>query len=329
MATRPLLSSWQKYFRFGGFLLLVILVVPVLGALLMKSLQLTQERGGGSMSTMSSTGDYAHDMPEDKMWRTKGQEQLFMGNAGTDSMMAMPPMGEIAPTSLPLERKIAKQATLDLRAESLSWTRGKIEGIVKNVGGYVESVQITEPNAGVSTGWMTVRVPADRLDVALEDIKKTASAVMSENLSSSDVTDQDIDLSARLRAKQAEESALVALLNRAEKVSDVIEITSRLTLVRSEIERMEAEKRLLQNQVAMSSIALSITEDPRAVASTDSVRDGNVLKQAIAELYRFGIALGSGLVMLVVSGLPVILTYGLMLWGLYRLGKFVANRVIR
>ncbi len=328
---RPALP-WKKYFRFGGILLVLILFVPVLGVFITKSLQLLRHQGYAStssiMSTESTIADYCCG-PE--MMGMHQEEKGMMRNTtvAADRVAPMPMAAGSVNYGSAAERKIAKSASLDLRAESLVWTNGKIQEIVKNVGGYVENASISEPKAGVKTAWLSVRVPSDRLDTTLDEVKKTASAVMNESLNAGDVTDQDIDLTARLNAKLAEEAALVSLLNRAEKVSDVIEITSRLTMVRSEIERMQAEKRMLDGQVAMSSVSISIVEDPKAIADTEPVRNGNVLKQSLADLYQFGIALGSGLVMLVVSGLPVLLVYGLFFWVFYRFGRFVANRVMR
>lgn len=329
---RPVLS-WKKYLRFGGILLVLVLFLPVLGAFITKSLQLVRHHGKASVSSVMPMESpmaepcCGESMPMDMAGSGKGMMRNMV--AAADSMAAMPmTVGSTAYVSS-ADRRIAKSASLDLRTESLAWTSSKIQEIVKNVGGYTEYANVSEPKAGVKTGWMTVRVPSDRLDTTLDEAKKAASAVMNESLNAGDVTDQSIDLVARLNAKSAEEGALVSLLNRAEKVSDVIEITSRLTLVRSEIERMQAEKRMLDGQVAMSSVSISITEDPKAVANTEPVRNGNVLKQSLADLYAFGIALGSGLVMLVVSGLPVLVVYGLFFWGFYRFGRFVANRVMK
>lgn len=174
------------------------------------------------------------------------------------------------------DRKVIKNASLDLRVESLTWTVDRIQEIVKNAGGYVENSDVSQPKSGVRTAWISARVPADRLDAVLDESKKSAASVVSEYLNIGDVTDQDADLSARLNAKQAEETALVSLLNRAEKMTDIIEVTERLSLVRSEIERMQAEQRSLAGHVAMASVSMSITEDPRVAVDADSIRGGLV-----------------------------------------------------
>lgn len=257
---------------------------------------------------------------------------MWRGEMAAPSMMAVDsmPMPMMNSVSVGVtDRKIVKSASLDLRAQSLDWTVAKIQEIVKNVGGYVENANVTQPLTGVKTAWLSVRVPADRLDVAIDESKKAASSVVSENMNASDMTDQDVDIAARLNAKRAEESALVSLLDRATKVSDVIEVTERLSMVRSEIERLQAEQRSLAGQVAMASISMSITEDPRVAVDTNPVRDGNVVKQSISDISRWGIALGSALVALLISGVPVLVVYGFVIWVAYRLGRFVADRIFK
>lgn len=327
-ARRP---HWQKYVRAGGFLLVLVLFVPVLGIFLVKSLALLPKHSpmsvtitGEPMPMMEDGGGMMNgDMGSGKMWRAASTTAVA---PAMDAMM-MPMAAET--TMMSTGRKVTKSASLDLRVQSLDWTIAKIQEIVKNVGGYVESANVSQPTNDVKSAWLTVRVPTDRLDVALEESKKTAASVVGENRNVGDVTDQDMDLSARLSAKRAEEAALVSLLDKATKVSDVIEVTERLSMVRGEIERMQAESRLLESQVAMASIVISVTEDPQIVVDTNAVRDGNVVKQSVTDLSRWGIALGSALIALAISGLPVVTVYGLFIWALFRFGRYVARHIVR
>ncbi len=329
---RPL---WQKHVRIGGLLLVLVLFVPVLGIFLMQTVALLPKRSHVSLNMtgermpMMFDEDVATDGP---MMGSMGAGKMWRGEAAMPSMMVadsmpMPMMNSISVGVT--DRRIVKSASLDLRAQSLDWTVGKIQEVVKNVGGYVENANVAQPLAGVKTAWLSVRVPADRLDVTIDESKKAASSVVSENMNASDVTDQDVDIAARLNAKRAEEAALVSLLDRAAKVSDVIEVTERLTMVRSEIERLQAEQRSLAGQVAMASVSMSITEDPRVAVDTNPVRDGNVVKQSISDISRWGIALGSALVALLISGVPVLVVYGFVIWVAYRLGRFIAGRLIK
>lgn len=323
-ARRP---SWQKYVRVGGFLLMLVLFAPVLGIFLVKSLALLPKHAQMSVTVtgepmpMMENGGMVGGMGMNQAWRAETDMAPMAMDIATMPMMKTIPVAGV-------DRKITKSASLDLRAQSLQWTTDKIQETVKNVGGYVESANVSQPMNGVKTAWLSVRVPTDRLEVTVDEAKKAASSVVSENMNAGDVTDQGIDLAARLNAKRAEESALVSLLDKATKVSDVIEVTERLSLVRSEIESMEAQSRMLEGQVAMASLSMSVTEDPQVVVDTTPVRDGNVVKQSVTDLSRWGIALGSALVALAISGLPVVIIYGFFLWMLFRFGRFVAGHVV-
>lgn len=329
---RPL---WQKHVRIGGLLLVLVLFVPVLGIFLMQTFALLPKRSHVALNVANSRmpmmveEDMAMDGP---MMGGMGMGKMWRGEMAAPSMMAVDSMPMPMMNSISVgvtDRKIVKSASLDLRAQSLDWTVAKIQEVVKNVGGYVENANVAQPLTGVKTAWLSVRVPADRLDVTVDESKKAASSVVGENMNASDMTDQDVDIAARLNAKRAEESALVSLLDRAAKVSDVIEVTERLSMVRSEIERLQAEQRSLAGQVAMASISMSITEDPRVAVDTNPVRDGNVVKQSISDISRWGIALGSALVALLISGVPVLVVYGFVIWVAYRLGRFVADRLFK
>lgn len=317
-------QSWQRYIRIGGFLLVFMLFVPVFGIFLMQTVPLllgpatiVVSQREKSMAVMTSGEDMTVSSPVmgnmrmDRAWRDDSSESIKNPVA-------------ISVT----DRKISKSASLDLRAGSLDWTVTKIQEIVKNVGGYVENADIRQPLAGTRVAQLLVRVPTDRLNVTLDETKKVAAAVVGEHLNASDMTDRDVDITARLNAKQAEEAALIALLDEVTKMSDVIEVTQRLAIVRGEIERLQAEQRSLSGQVAMASVLINIVEDPRIAVDTNSVRDGNVVKQSVADVSRWGIALGSALVALLISGVPVLVIYGFVIWVAYRLGQFIARRLL-
>lgn len=322
--------DWKKHIRIGGFLFVFVMFAPVLAIFLSQSLALISKRGPvqGGVSVdprgqmMDGSGMMATGMERRRMWRdTSDAVPMFKDT------LTFPSSGTTIPVSA-TERKVVGSASLDLRAQSVVWTNNRIQDSVKNVGGYVENVSLSQPKNDIRTAWLEVRVPTDRLDTVIDEAKKAAASVVSEDRNIQDATDQSIDLNARLNAKRAEESALVSLLNKAEKVSDVIEVTERLSMVRSEIEQLDAQNRRLEGQVAMASLTISITEDPRVIVDADGVRDGNVVKRSVTDLTRWSIALVSALAAIAISGVPVLMVYGFFIWLFYRLGVFIARRVV-
>lgn len=257
-------------------------------------------------------------------------ESLEMGDRSVDAM----PMMKMAPT-MPMSdgsvvsasRKVASTASLDLRTKSLDWTVGKIREIAKNVGGFVESANINQPEWGLKSAWITVKVPTDRFDAALAEMKQTADQVVNENAGATDVTAQYIDLSARINNKRAEEKAYENLLGSATKVADVIEVTQQLTNVRTEIESLEQQLRYLEGQTTLATISVSVTEDPQVQANPGEFQRGNVFKAALNTLVDALLSLGSGLVVFLISGLPVLLIIFGLIWVVYRIARRIVGRM--
>lgn len=242
---------------------------------------------------------------------------------GMAEPMPMSPM--MSGSVVGIERKISTTASLDMRARSLDWTVGKIREIVKNVGGFVENASTTQPEYGIRSAWMTAKIPVDRFDTALAEVKQTADQVTNENVGSLDMTGQDIDLTARLNNKRAEEKAYENLLSLATKVSDVIEVTRQLTQVRSEIESLEQQARYLEGQTELVTLNLNITEDPKVQGDSGEFKRGNIFKAAVNMLVDALMALGSGLVIFLISGLPILLIMLGAIWMVYRIARRVVN----
>lgn len=257
-------------------------------------------------------------------------ESLEMDERSVDAM----PMMKMAPT-MPMsggsvvsaDRKVASTASLDLRTKSLDWTVGKVREIAKNVGGFVENANINQPEWGLKSAWVTVKVPADRFDAALAEMKQTADQVVNENAGAADMTAQHIDLSARINNKRAEEKAYENLLGSATKVADVIEVTQQLTNVRTEIESLEQQLRYLEGQTTLATISVNVTEDPQVQANPGEFQRGNIFKAALNTLVDALLSLGSGLVVFLISGLPVLLIIFGLIWIVYRVARRIVGRM--
>jgi hypothetical protein len=125
-------------------------------------------------------------------------------------------------------------------------------------GGYVLSTTTAGDEA--RSGSLVMRVPADRFEEALADLKDVAVAVTSETVRGEDVTQEFIDLEARLRNLRAQEAALLRLMDRAQTVTDTIRVQNQLTGVQLDIERIRGRLRYLQDQTSMSTISVALRE---------------------------------------------------------------------
>lgn len=215
------------------------------------------------------------------------------------------------------DRSIATTASIMARVESADWSVEKIREIVTGKGGYVQEAFVNRPAYGEKSAWMTIKVPAADFQVTFDEMKKVFTRVTGENISASDITAAVYDTQARLKNKRVEEIRLQELLESTDDVVNVLKITDRLSQVRSEIESLEASERTLNEQTAMASVSISLTEDPQVNADTNNFRSGNVFKMAVNELWMGLIQIGSGLVIVIVAGLPIALIYLVCLWGIY------------
>lgn len=131
----------------------------------------------------------------------------------------------------------------------------RILSITNAYGGHLVSMSVGERDVH-----LTVKVPQDNFFTAIEDFSRIGE-VFSKSISGKDVTDQIIDLKARIRNAEALEAGLLELLKKAEKVSDMLEVMRELSKVREEIEVMKAELENLERSVAYSTITLWILEE--------------------------------------------------------------------
>lgn len=142
-------------------------------------------------------------------------------------------------------------------------------------GGYVESMSIgsgysgmpvdrADPSVAVSNGWITVRVPADELSAAMADLEQVGE-VTASSIDRFDVTDQVVDLQARVDAAQASVDRLLELMGQAGSVSDLIAAESALAERQATLESYQQQLESLEDQVAMSSLSVSLTVRHEAV----------------------------------------------------------------
>src|SRR5262249_19768376 len=125
--------------------------------------------------------------------------------------------------------------------------------------------------------------------------------VLDDKRSGQDVTEEYIDLEARLRAKRALEMQFLEIMKQAHKVSDALEVQTQLGEVRTEIEQLEGRRRFLENQSALSTIKVTLSAPPPVVVATthsfladvkaalgDGVDTGT---EILLDIVRFGIVM--------------------------------------
>ena len=161
------------------------------------------------------------------------------------------------------ERKIIRNAELTLETKSPADGQRKVAGIAEAHGGFVVTSDARQRQRdGESKPEMIVtvvaRVPAAQFAAVLDEIRAMGSRVQQEKITGQDVTEEYIDLEARIRSKQALEAQFLEIMKQARTVTDALEVQRQLSDVRSEIERLEGRRRFLENQSSLSTVTVTL-----------------------------------------------------------------------
>jgi hypothetical protein len=161
----------------------------------------------------------------------------------------------------PLDRMIIRTVTLALSVENVAHTFQQVEMIADSVGGSVTSSSFKQEGER-TTAAVVLRIPADQrtYNSTMEQLRKLAVRVPEESLSSQDVTEEFVDLESNLRNLQVTETRLVSLMERAQKVDEVIAVQRELTNVRGQIERIEGRRRFLERRSEFTTINLTLRD---------------------------------------------------------------------
>jgi hypothetical protein len=162
-------------------------------------------------------------------------------------------------------RALIRTATLRIVTPDFDKARPAIERLAAETGGFIDQMTAAGTPGTVRTLTGTLRVPANRLAEALARLRQLGQ-VTEDTQGAEDVTDQIVDLDARLANARATERRLTDILNnRTGKLSDVLDVERELSRVRLEIERMDGERANIGRRVNYAAIAIEIGEERKAV----------------------------------------------------------------
>ncbi|MCA1634657.1 MAG: DUF4349 domain-containing protein [Acidobacteria bacterium] len=162
-----------------------------------------------------------------------------------------------------VERKIIRNASLTVEAEAPAEAQRRIASVAEARGGFVVTSE-SRQQGGYDKGktyevvTLEIRVPAAQFDAVIGEIRGMGSRVSAEKITGQDVTEEYIDLEARVHTQKALEGQFLEIMKRASKVTDALEVQSELAKVRTEIERLEGRRRFLENQTSLSTIKVTL-----------------------------------------------------------------------
>lgn len=285
---------------------------------------------GSRSSVMTGLGSNAV-APLPAMMQESGEFYAADSAVGFAGKMAIAPptMDRTAgATAAEADQRIIKTGYLSLSVEHADTAASTLTALATGLGGFVQNSSIEERADGSKFGSVTIRVPSARFSEALEEAKKLATQVKSENVGGQDVTEQYTDLEAQLRNAKAQETEYLNILKKAQTVQDILSVQSYLGNIRSQIESLEGRLKYLENQTSYATLSVSLSEDARVTVPGRDFRPLNDLKTAAQTLVAVFQGLVTWLIWFVVIGGGTLLPLGLLVWGVVLLIKrFLGRRV--
>jgi hypothetical protein len=180
----------------------------------------------------------------------------FAAKDATSSAQGTTPQNGIPSISNP-DRSLILTANLSFRAQDPWATADKVRAIAAALGG--DLLGLSQTGSGDQrSALVTFRVPSSRFDDALGQLKQLDGEVVTSNVDAKDVTDQFVDLQARLVALKAQEQQYLTLLSRATTVDEILKVQNALVSTRTQIEQIQGQVNSLKTRIDFSTITMSI-----------------------------------------------------------------------
>lgn len=190
-------------------------------------------------------------------------------------------------------------------------------------GGYIVSsdAAATDEAGVLRSGTVAIRVPSQSFTLALADASRLGD-VKSRKVETQDVTEEYVDLQARLANAQSQEKALLSLMDKAKTVDEVLQVRQVLTQTQQEIEQLKGRIKFLDEHSSYSTIAISLYEPGSETQTTGGWGFVAALKDA---LHAF-VGTINDIVVALGGALPVLVLLALLAWIAYRIARPIMRR---
>lgn len=229
--------------------------------------------GCGSSESDVMSSAYQNGSASDKA--AEAVEYYYDEEYGTGTSASMPEMadaeyqsGGIVGTEEPqvadTSRKLIRNVTMNVETKEFDIMLETVQNRVKELGGYIESMDVYNGSSysyyrSARKSSLTIRIPQNNLEEFLDAVSDIGN-VTDRSDSVEDITLKYVDTESRKEALVIEQERLLALLEKAESIEDIITIESRLSEVRYQLESIESKLRTYDNQVDYSTVYMYIDE---------------------------------------------------------------------
>ncbi len=223
-------------------------------------------------------------------------------------------------TDVPVDLKVIRDGQVDIRVEPATFGQvsAQLRSIAADLGGYITAgeTHLQEiDDVNYTVGWITLRVPEDRFDDALNRVDGLGER-LSLSVSSQDVTEEYVDLEGRLSYWRSQEEFYTRLMDEATEIDDLVIIQTRMQDVLLNIEQIEGRLRYLDSRTSFSTLTVGLTEVPGSTP-IEEPDDPGIIESAIEQAGTVLLATIGGLIVGAAFVLPIALL-ALVGFGLWR-----------
>lgn len=231
-----------------------------------------------------------------------------------------------------VERLVIQNADLSIVVIDPEAKMDAIGKMAEDMGGFVVSKNVFQRTTGnnikVPEGDITVRVPAENLEQALEQIKEDAVEVQNENRSGQDVTREYVDLQSRLKTHEQAAEQLSEILEEKTESEEVIEVFNQLVYHREQIEMLKGQINYYEEAAALSAISVHVSaEETLQPLEIAGWRPAGVARDALQTLINFFQGFANFLIWLIILIIPAGLIILLLLWVVWRIFRFAWRKL--
>jgi len=165
---------------------------------------------------------------------------------------------EIEPVDY-IDKKIIKDAHVGVEVDDYYKYRTTLDSLINQLGGYISNDNLNKSDYSIN-GNLMIRIPAATFEQFITLLEKGTEKLLYKNITARDVTEEFIDIEARLKSKKEVEKRYLELLSQARNVKEILEVEEKLRVIREEIEAREGRLNYLKKQVNYSTINLQLTQ---------------------------------------------------------------------
>lgn len=207
------------------------------------------------------------------------------------------------------ERKVMYTAHMEIVVADYAETVENVTELVKKEKGYIVSSTVHRDNTNSIYGYVTIKIPQERFEPVLKNIANFSLEVKEQQVQGEDVTEEYVDLEARLKAKRDVKDKLEAFLKDATETKDLLAISEQIGNVQEEIEQIEGRLNYLKNETDYSTVTISMTERNVNVGEIGSKEQNTWVraKQLLVSTMNGILSVISGTIVIVIGLSPIII----------------------